>query len=90
MLARYSAEQDEFFPENEAAVYYRSPAELDDKIALGVARSRVARAHPAQWGAAGGGANLRCARGNVLRECGLNSSPNSNLANPDSSLTPGA
>jgi spore maturation protein CgeB len=33
MLARYSAEQDEFFPENEAAVYYRSPEELDDKIA---------------------------------------------------------
>jgi len=32
MLARYSLEQHEFFPENEAAVYYRSPAELDDKI----------------------------------------------------------
>ena len=32
MLARYSPEQHEFFPENEAAVYYRSPAEIDDKI----------------------------------------------------------
>ena len=32
MLARYSPEQDEFFPEGEAALYYRSPAEIDDKI----------------------------------------------------------
>lgn len=32
MLARYSREQDEFFPEGEAAAYYRSPTELDDKI----------------------------------------------------------
>ncbi|MGA8428588.1 MAG: glycosyltransferase [Candidatus Sulfotelmatobacter sp.] len=34
MLARYSAAQDEFFPDNEAAVYYRSPEEIDDKIEL--------------------------------------------------------
>jgi spore maturation protein CgeB len=33
MLARYSKAQDEFFPENEAAVYYRSPEELEGKIA---------------------------------------------------------
>ena len=32
MLARYSAAQAEFFPENEAAAYYRSPEELDAKI----------------------------------------------------------
>jgi len=32
MLAPYSAAQDEFFPENEAAAYYRSPDELDAKI----------------------------------------------------------
>jgi spore maturation protein CgeB len=32
MLARYTAAQDELFPENEAAAYYRSPSEMDDKI----------------------------------------------------------
>ena len=32
MLARYSDAQAEFFPENEAAAYYRSPEELDAKI----------------------------------------------------------
>ena len=32
MLARYSPAQDEFFPEGEAAVYYRSPEEIDDKL----------------------------------------------------------
>ena len=32
MLSRYTREQDEFFPENVAAAYYRSPAELDAKI----------------------------------------------------------
>ena len=32
MLARYSAAQAEFFPENEAAAYYRSRAEIDTKI----------------------------------------------------------
>ncbi len=34
MLARYSPEQCEFFPEGEAALYYRSPEEIDDKIDL--------------------------------------------------------
>jgi len=32
MLARYTDAQAEFFPENEAAAYYRSPEELDAKI----------------------------------------------------------
>jgi spore maturation protein CgeB len=32
MLARYSDAQAEFFPENEAAAYYRSPEEIDAKI----------------------------------------------------------
>jgi spore maturation protein CgeB len=32
MLARYTDAQAEFFPENEAAAYYRSPEELDSKI----------------------------------------------------------
>jgi spore maturation protein CgeB len=32
MLARYSEAQAEFFPENEAAAFYRSPEELDAKI----------------------------------------------------------
>jgi spore maturation protein CgeB len=32
MLAKYSEAQAEFFPENEAAAYYRSPEELDAKI----------------------------------------------------------
>jgi len=32
MLAHYTREQDSFFPEDEAAAYYRVPEELDDKI----------------------------------------------------------
>lgn len=32
MLAYYTREQDDFFPEDEAAAYYRVPEELDDKI----------------------------------------------------------
>lgn len=32
MLATYTDEQNEFFPEGEAAVYYRDPLELDDII----------------------------------------------------------
>jgi spore maturation protein CgeB len=32
MLARYTDAQAEFFPENEAAAYYRSPEEMDEKI----------------------------------------------------------
>jgi spore maturation protein CgeB len=34
MLARYTAAQDELFPENEAAAYYRSPDEIDAKLDL--------------------------------------------------------
>lgn len=32
MLSTYTAEQAEFFPEDEAALYYRDPGEIDDKI----------------------------------------------------------
>jgi hypothetical protein len=32
MLSTYTPEQDDFFPEGEAALYYRNPAELDDTI----------------------------------------------------------
>ncbi|MBI4514602.1 MAG: glycosyltransferase [Deltaproteobacteria bacterium] len=32
MLSTYTAEQAEFFPEDQAALYYREPAEIDDKI----------------------------------------------------------
>jgi spore maturation protein CgeB len=32
MLSTYTAEQAEFFPEDEAALYYRDPDEIDDKI----------------------------------------------------------
>jgi spore maturation protein CgeB len=32
MLSTYTAEQAEFFPEDEAALYYREPREMDDKI----------------------------------------------------------
>ena len=32
MLATYTAEQARFFPEGEAAWYYRSPGELDDLL----------------------------------------------------------
>jgi spore maturation protein CgeB len=71
MLARYSAAQDEFFPENEAAVYYRSPAELDDKIEL-LLRDPDLRARIRSNGArlaAGQTYDVRAAQ--VLRECGL-------------------
>jgi len=33
MLSTYTVEQAEFFPEGEAALYYRDPAEIDDTIA---------------------------------------------------------
>ncbi len=32
MLSTYTDEQAAFFPENEAALYYRDPSELDDQI----------------------------------------------------------
>ena len=71
MLARYSPAQDEFFPENEAAVYYRSPAEMDDKIDLLLndreLRERI-RANAARL-AAVQTYDVRAAQ--VLRECGI-------------------
>ena len=83
MLARYSAEQDEFFPEDEAAVYYRSPAEIDDKIDSVLRdpelRARIRR--NAARLAAEQTYDVRAAH--VLRECGLSVSANSNLANSD-------
>jgi len=87
MLARYSAEQNEFFPENEAAVYYRSPAELDDKIAsvLGDRDVRARLRHNAARLAAAQTYDVRAAH--VLRECGLNSSPNSVSVSFDASQT---
>jgi glycosyltransferase involved in cell wall biosynthesis len=71
MLARYSKAQDEFFPENEAAVYYRSPAELDDKIEL-ILRDPELRARIRKNGsrlAAAQTYDVRAAQ--VLRDCGL-------------------
>jgi spore maturation protein CgeB len=89
MLARYSAEQDEFFPENEAALYYRSPAEIDDKIEL-LLRDPDLRArirHNAVRLAAEQTYDVRAAH--VLRECGLSvsvgpKSANSKAADPNS------
>jgi glycosyltransferase involved in cell wall biosynthesis len=71
MLARYSPAQDEFFPENEAAVYYRSAAEIDDKIDL-LLRDRELRARirrNAARLAAEQTYDVRAAQ--VLRECGI-------------------
>jgi glycosyltransferase involved in cell wall biosynthesis len=71
MLARYSAAQDEFFPENEAAVYYRSAEEIDDKIDL-LLRDHELRAHirrNAARLAAEQTYDVRAAQ--VLRECGI-------------------
>jgi spore maturation protein CgeB len=71
MLARYSPAQDEFFPENEAAVYYRSPAEIDDKIEW-LLRDRELRARirkNAAHIAAEQTYDVRAAQ--VLRECGI-------------------
>lgn len=71
VLARYSREQDEFFPEGEAAVYYRSPQEIDDKIELLLGdrdlRRRLRR--NALRLAAEQTYDVRAAT--VLRECGL-------------------
>jgi spore maturation protein CgeB len=82
MLARYSAAQDEFFPENEAAVYYRSPAELDEKIDSLLhdpeLRTRIRR--NATHLAAAQTYEVRAAT--VLRECGLSVPAPPNLANP--------
>jgi hypothetical protein len=71
MLARYSPEQCEFFPEGEAALYYRSPGEIDDKIDLLLRdhelRDRLRR--NAVRLAAAQTYDVRAAT--VLRECGL-------------------
>jgi spore maturation protein CgeB len=71
MLAHYSPAQDEFFPENEAAVYYRTPAEIDDKIEWLLAdrelRARIRK--NAATLAAEQTYDVRAAH--VLRECGL-------------------
>ena len=71
MLARYSPEQHEFFPEDEAAAYYRSPAELDDKLEQ-LLRDRELRERlrrNAVRRAAAQTYDVRAAT--VLRECGL-------------------
>ena len=71
MLARYSPEQDAYFPEGEAALYYRSPQEIDDQIELllrdGDLRQRLRR--NAARLAAAETYDRRAAV--VLRECGL-------------------
>ena len=71
MLAGYSAAQHEFFPENEAAVYYRAPEELDDKIEylLGDPELRARIRKNAARLAAAQTYDVRAAQ--VLRECGL-------------------
>jgi hypothetical protein len=71
MLARYSAAQDEFFPENEAAVYYRTPEEIDDKIdlLLGDAELRTRIRNHAARLAAVQTYDVRAAQ--VLRESGV-------------------
>ena len=71
MLARFTPAQHEFFPENEAAAYYRSPEELDDKLDLLLndqglrdrIRSNAARLAATQT------YDVRAAT--LLRECGL-------------------
>jgi len=82
MLARYSAEQAAFFPQGEAAMYYRSPAEIDDKIDLllrdRTLRERI-RSNAARL-AAEQTYDVRAAT--VLRECGL---PLPSLTTPRSS-----
>lgn len=71
MLARYSVAQDELFPENEAAVYYRTAEELDDKIEhlLGDRPFRMRIRKNAARLAATQTYDVRAAQ--VLDECGL-------------------
>ena len=70
-LARYSPAQDAIFPEDEAAVYYRAPEEIDDKIdaLLRDANLRARLRRNAIRLAAGQTYDVRAAE--VLRECGL-------------------
>jgi spore maturation protein CgeB len=87
MLARYSPEQHEFFPENEAAVYYRTAAEIDDKIDWVLCdpelRARIRR--NAARLAAEQTYDARAAH--VLRECGLSVSDKPKLENPRRLMT---
>ncbi len=71
MLARYSPEQDEIFPEGEAAAYYRSPQEIDGKIdeLLADADLRARLRRNAIRLAGEQTYDVRVAA--VLRECGL-------------------
>lgn len=73
MLSHYSDAQNEFFPENEAAVYYRTPEEMDDKIERLLRdrdlRLRI-RANAARLAAAQT-YDVRAAQ--VLRDCGVGS-----------------
>ena len=71
MLARYSPAQHEFFPEGEAAMYYHSPAEIDEKIEalLGDRELRDRLRRNAVRLAAAQTYDMRAAT--VLRECGL-------------------
>lgn len=84
MLARYSQAQDEFFPENEAAVYYRSPGEIDDKIDMLLQDSELRarlRRNAAKL-AARQTYDVRAAQ--VLRECGVTALESRSLVNrPD-------
>lgn len=71
MLARYSAAQEKFFPENEAAVYYRTPEEIDKKIEW-LLRDRELRARLRRNAARLAAAQTYDVRASqVLRECGV-------------------
>jgi spore maturation protein CgeB len=72
MLARFSPAQHEFFPEDEAAVYYRSPAQMDSKIEMLLADRdlRVRIRKNATRLAAAQTYDVRAAH--VLRDCGIN------------------
>jgi len=71
MLARWSPAQNEIFPEGEAAAYYRSPDEIDDKLdeLLGNRDLRARLRRNATRIAAGETYDVRAE--SVLRECGL-------------------
>jgi hypothetical protein len=82
MLARYSPEQAAFFPEGEAALYYRSPQEIDDQLDL-LLRDRDLRSRLRRNAARLAAAETYDRRAaTVLRECGL---PVPTLAQPRSS-----
>jgi hypothetical protein len=84
MLARYSPAQDEFFPENEAAVYYRTPEEIDEKIdlLLGDSELRTRVRRNAALLAAEQTYDVRAAQ--VLLDCGLEIPVNSGSFKPGS------